>query len=73
MKSSHHSINTFQQEILKIGVIYVKPGQDDQKDILRNDNASPLYREFVDGLGWPVDLKSHRGYSLFLNSWGRAS
>jgi len=47
---------------LKIGVIYVRHGQDDQKDILRNDSATGLYREFVDGLGWPVDLKTHRGY-----------
>eukprot|EP00026_Physarum_polycephalum_P004056 Phypoly_transcript_04073.p1 GENE.Phypoly_transcript_04073~~Phypoly_transcript_04073.p1 ORF type:complete len:401 (+),score=81.70 Phypoly_transcript_04073:88-1290(+) len=54
---------TAEREILKIGVIYVKPSQDDQKDILRNDSASPLYREFVDALGWPVDLKTHRGTS----------
>lgn len=53
---------TAEREILKIGVIYVKPGQDDQKDILRNDSGSTLYREFVDALGWPVDLKTHRGY-----------
>ena len=39
----------------------MKPSQDDQKDILRNDSGSPLYREFVDSLGWPVDLKTHRG------------
>lgn len=53
---------TSEREILKIGVIYVKHAQDDQKDILRNDNSSTLYREFVDALGWPVDLKTHRGY-----------
>lgn len=60
------------QEILKIGVIYVKPGQDDQKDILRNDSGSPLYREFVDALGWPVDLKTHRGYNIihYCGWWG---
>ncbi|KAF2074910.1 hypothetical protein CYY_003787 [Polysphondylium violaceum] len=50
------------REILKIGVIYTAEGQDDQKDILRNDKGSDLYREFVDGLGWPVDLTTHQGY-----------
>eukprot|EP01133_Synstelium_polycarpum_P016306 gene16306-19394_t len=50
------------REILKIGVIYVGEGQDDQRDILHNDAGSPLYESFVDGLGWPVDLRTHQGY-----------
>jgi len=50
------------REMLKIGVIYVKEGQDDQKIILRNDTKSELYAEFVRGLGWPIDIASHRGY-----------
>jgi len=40
--------------MLKIGVIYVKHGQDDQKVVFRNDSKSPLYAEFVRGIGWPV-------------------
>jgi len=50
------------REMLKIGVIYVKEGQDDQKIIFRNDTKSDLYAEFVRGLGWPIDVATHRGY-----------
>jgi len=50
------------REILKIGVIYTAEGQDDQKEVLRNDKGSDCYRQFVDGLGWPVDLTTHQGY-----------
>ena len=48
--------------MLKIGVIYVKYGQDDQKVLLRNDTKSELYAEFVRGLGWPIDIATHKGY-----------
>jgi len=48
--------------MMKIGVIYVKEGQDDQNVILRNDTKSPLYYEFVRGLGWTIDVAQHRGY-----------
>jgi len=50
------------REMLKIGVIYVREGQDDQKVIFRNDTKSDLYAEFVRGLGWPIDVATHRGY-----------
>ena len=50
------------REMSKIGVIYVKEGQDDQKIILKNDTKSPLYAEFVRGLGWPIDVATHQGY-----------
>lgn len=50
------------REMLKIGVIYVREGQDDQKIILRNDTKSELYAEFVRGLGWPIDIATHKGY-----------
>jgi hypothetical protein len=53
---------TLGREMLKIGVIYVKEGQEDQKVILSNDSKSPTYREFVRGLGWTVDVTQHRGY-----------
>ena len=42
------------REMLKIGVIYVQDGQDEQREIFRNETKSPLYAEFVRGLGWPV-------------------
>ena len=48
--------------MLKIGVIYVKQGQDSQRAILRNDTQSELYSEFIRGLGWMIDIATHRGY-----------
>lgn len=49
------------REIVKIGLIYVQKGQDDQRVILRNDSKSPLYQDFVNGLAWRVDVGMHRG------------
>ncbi|EFA77784.1 RapGAP/RanGAP domain-containing protein [Heterostelium album PN500] len=50
------------REILKIGLIYAAEGQDDQRDVLHNNTNSSIFSEFVDGLGWPVDLQTHQGY-----------
>jgi len=52
------------REMMKIGLICVKEGQEDQKVILRNDleTRSFLYEELVNGLGWDVDVPTHRGY-----------
>ena len=46
----------------KIGLIYVREGQELQGDILANSAGSALYSDFVAGLGWRVDLATHRGY-----------
>jgi hypothetical protein len=59
---------TFERETVKIGVIYVANGQEMQKQLLKNEKGSPLYYEFVDGLGWPVDLSTHRGFLGGLDS-----
>jgi len=53
---------TLGREMLKMGVVYVKEGQEDQKVILSNDTKSAFYKEFVRGLGWTVDVSQHRGY-----------
>lgn len=45
------------REIFKIGVIYVAPGQEDQRDILRNSGGSELYSEFLKGVGWMVSFE----------------
>jgi len=47
---------------MKIGVVYVGQGQEDQNDIFKNEAGSELYEEFVRGLGWMVDLRTHVGY-----------
>jgi hypothetical protein len=50
------------RSVHKIGLIYVREGQDSQNEILANSVGSPLYADFVSGLGWPVDVAVHRGY-----------
>jgi hypothetical protein len=42
------------RELIKIGVIYVKSGQEDQQSILANHKGSRSFTEFVQGLGWSV-------------------
>ena len=48
----------------KIGVVYVGPGDDDQNKIMKTtiNDTSSHFREFITGLGWPVDLSTHFGY-----------
>lgn len=47
---------------MKIAVIYVGPGQEDEQSILHNAQGSPMYDDFVASLGWEVDLATHPGY-----------
>lgn len=54
---------TSSRETMKIGVIYVAPGQTNQSEILRNSTASSTFNSFLQGLGWEVDLVSHKGFS----------
>src|SRR5690606_995876 len=51
-----------ERETIKIGLIYVKNTQENERHILKNDDASPLYKEFVQGLGWSVNLQTHKGF-----------
>ena len=53
------------REVIKIGVLFVGSGQEDEASILKNDHSivSPGYEEFVKSLGWTVDLKNHHGYT----------
>ncbi len=39
-----------------------RESQEDQKAIFRNDSGSKEYNDFLKGLGWSVDLKTHRGF-----------
>mmetsp|Transcript_16622 Transcript_16622/g.49721 ORF Transcript_16622/g.49721 Transcript_16622/m.49721 type:complete len:1477 (-) Transcript_16622:147-4577(-) len=50
------------RETIKVGLVYVKPGQEDQRSILANEERSPKYAAFVKGLGWDVDLGTHPGF-----------
>ena len=60
VKSFFHSMI---RETLKIGILYVKKGQKDQNIILANNWASTEgsdFRSFIRGLGWLIDLSTHR-------------
>ncbi|KAI7855415.1 hypothetical protein BDC45DRAFT_568310 [Circinella umbellata] len=50
------------REIMKIAVIYVGPGQEDEQSILHNNEGSEMYNAFVNSLGWEVDISTHTGY-----------
>eukprot|EP01155_Anaeramoeba_flamelloides_P043323 Anaeramoba_flamelloidesc37102_g1_i1.p1 GENE.c37102_g1_i1~~c37102_g1_i1.p1 ORF type:complete len:228 (+),score=48.73 c37102_g1_i1:386-1069(+) len=54
----------------KIGVIYVSPNQNEQIEILSNEYGSPLYEEFVNGLGWEIETSNHLGYLGGLDKYG---
>jgi hypothetical protein len=51
-----------ERETIKIGVIYVGNGQESARDLIKNESGSDLYQEFLQGLGWDVDLKTHVGF-----------
>lgn len=50
------------REVLKIGVIYVAEGQEDQRTIFKNSAGSQDYTDFLRGLGWDINLKNHKGF-----------
>ncbi|CAG8526097.1 24048_t:CDS:10 [Dentiscutata erythropus] len=50
------------REVIKVALLYVGPGQENEKCILHNTNGSPLYDEFVASLGWEIELATHPGY-----------
>jgi hypothetical protein len=60
------SINTLDtkraREAFKIGVIYVRKGQDTQEQIMRNDSRSQFFDAFIRSLAWEVHTAAHRGY-----------
>jgi hypothetical protein len=59
------------REVMKVGVVYVGRGQQDPIAILKNQRGSPLYEEFLTGIGWKVSLDSHGGFLGGLDrSWG---
>ncbi|KAA0185161.1 RGPA2 [Fasciolopsis buskii] len=60
------------RETHKIAVFYVGAGQEDKQSILSNQTASLEFENFVAGLGWEVDLHTHRGFRGGLERSGRA-
>lgn len=59
------------REQIKIGLVYVAEGQEDERDIFCNEAAAtPLYEEFVKGMAKIVDLRKHKGYLGGLDTTG---
>ncbi|KAI7906537.1 uncharacterized protein BX663DRAFT_496797 [Cokeromyces recurvatus] len=50
------------RETIKIGLIYVAHGQEDEQTILQNNQGSERYNNFVNSLGWEIDIATHTGY-----------
>ncbi|ORX58457.1 hypothetical protein BCR36DRAFT_343705 [Piromyces finnis] len=51
------------RETIKIGVLYIKLGQETECSILENETGSDEYNQFVLSLGWEIDLEKHNGYT----------
>jgi len=41
----------------KVGIMYVAPGQTDERDILGNTHGSPAYTRFLERLGRLINLR----------------
>eukprot|EP00833_Pecoramyces_ruminatium_P000395 jgi/Orpsp1_1/1174427/evm.model.c7180000050040.1 len=51
------------RETIKIGILYIKLGQETERSIMENEDGSDEYNQFVLSLGWEIDLEKHNGYS----------
>lgn len=53
------------REVIKLAILYVAPGQEDEASILRNgpEAVSSAYQEFLRALGWSINLNGHAGYA----------
>lgn len=60
------------RETHKLAIFYVGAGQEDKQSILSNQTASLEFENFVAGLGWEIDLLTHKGFRGGLERSGRA-
>ncbi|CAH8476413.1 unnamed protein product [Schistosoma turkestanicum] len=67
-----HLDNLGSRETHKIAIFYVGAGQEDKQCILSNQTASLEFENFVAGLGWEIDLLTHKGFRGGLERSGRA-
>ncbi len=44
------------RELFKAAVLYIKPEQEDEQEILLNDRGSEEYENFLSSLGWEVNF-----------------
>ncbi|KAH0792717.1 Rap/ran-GAP family protein [Histomonas meleagridis] len=57
----------------KVGVVYVGDNVFEQNDLFQTtyDETTPHFREFLNGLGWPVELVTHKFYNGGLSLSGQ--
>nr|CAH8838670.1 unnamed protein product [Trichobilharzia regenti] len=67
-----HLDNLGTRETHKLAIFYVGAGQEDKQSILSNQTASLEFENFVAGLGWEIDLLTHKGFRGGLERSGRA-
>eukprot|EP01130_Rhizamoeba_saxonica_P012453 TRINITY_DN5254_c0_g1_i1.p1 TRINITY_DN5254_c0_g1~~TRINITY_DN5254_c0_g1_i1.p1 ORF type:complete len:1582 (-),score=334.76 TRINITY_DN5254_c0_g1_i1:50-4666(-) len=53
--------NLKNRQVIRVGMMYAKEGQDEQMELLKNDSASKAYLEFIQQIGWLIDLNVHNG------------
>jgi hypothetical protein len=53
---------TYGREVTKVGLVYVAPGQEDERSLFRNESGSAMYAEFVEGMASIVNIAEHRAY-----------
>lgn len=56
--------NTHGREVVKVGMVFVKEGQENERVMLRNEQSdtSKLYQEYVEGMAIIADISKHCGY-----------
>ncbi|KAF0981277.1 hypothetical protein FDP41_012537 [Naegleria fowleri] len=62
LRSLRNLDGTQPRETHKVGIVYVKEGQDDQQDLFMNVEGSDQYNAFVNSLGWTINLQDHLGF-----------
>ncbi|KAJ3289654.1 Ral GTPase-activating protein subunit alpha-1 [Borealophlyctis nickersoniae] len=50
------------REVIKVAILYIAPGQEDEQSVFQNTSGSAEYQAFVSSLGWEIDLTTHPGY-----------
>ena len=64
----HHPLKAFDKSTYKIGVLYVKEGQQTEEDILSNSSHSEAFEQFLHLLGDRVQLLGFTGFRAGLDS-----
>lgn len=50
----------------KFGVLHQRAGQVTEEQLFGNRQITPAFQEFLDLLGQKIDLRDHKGYSIYM-------